>query len=105
MHRQRLHRPYDIKLFTAVLAVVIASSGLLAAPASAQSGGESQSVLVVDPSAAITFTGSGWGHGVGMSQWAGLARAQAGQSAREILGFYYEDTELVENYGRPLTGP
>ncbi|MCY3891378.1 MAG: SpoIID/LytB domain-containing protein [bacterium] len=40
-----------------------------------------------------------------MSQWGGLARAQAGQSASAILSFYYENTQLVENYGRPADDP
>ncbi len=34
-----------------------------------------------------------------MSQWGANARSQAGHSATEILGFYYENTQLVENYG------
>jgi SpoIID/LytB domain protein len=37
----------------------------------------------------FTFTGGGWGHGVGMSQWGAKARADAGQSAADIVGAYY----------------
>ena len=36
-----------------------------------------------------------------MSQWGARSRAEAGHSAEEILDFYYEGAELVENYGRP----
>lgn len=37
----------------------------------------------------FTFTGSGWGHNVGMSQWGAVAMAEQGFSYREILQFYY----------------
>ena len=37
----------------------------------------------------LTFTGGGWGHGVGMCQHGAIGRAQAGQSFEEILGHYY----------------
>ncbi|WP_427383586.1 SpoIID/LytB domain-containing protein [Janibacter sp. G56] len=36
--------------------------------------------------------GSGWGHGVGMSQYGAKAMAAAGYTAREILAFYYQGT-------------
>ena len=108
MHRQRLtvmSRPRLTQLIAASSALVVAASLLVAAPSSAQQSPNPTPVLIVDPSATATFSGSGWGHGVGMSQWGGLARAQAGQSAQQILDFYYENTELVENYGRPASDP
>ena len=37
----------------------------------------------------ITFTGSGWGHNVGMSQWGASAMAEQGYDYRDILQFYY----------------
>lgn len=40
------------------------------------------------------ITGSGWGHGVGMSQYGARAQAASGWSAEEILDFYYTDTTL-----------
>ena len=43
----------------------------------------------------IVFEGGGFGHGVGMSQFGALGRADDGQSAEEILGFYYEGTSLA----------
>ena len=108
MHWQRLalmRRPRPSQLLTAASAVVIAASVLVTAPAGAQSNNGTAPVLVVDPNASVTFTGNGWGHGVGMSQWGTYARAQAGQTTPEILSFYYPGTELVENYGRPDSGP
>ena len=107
MHWQRstvLNRPRLSQLLIASAALLAAASMLVAAPSSAQNSGPTP-VLIVDPTATATFTGSGWGHGVGMSQWGGLARDQAGHSAEEILDFYYENTELVENYGRPPDSP
>ncbi len=38
---------------------------------------------------AITVTGRGWGHGVGMVQWGAYGRARRGWSASRILAFYY----------------
>ena len=38
--------------------------------------------------------GGGWGHGVGMSQYGAYGRAQAGQSAEQILGFYYNGAQV-----------
>ena len=40
------------------------------------------------------FTGSGFGHGVGLSQWGARAQALEGRSYRQILGFYFPGTAL-----------
>ena len=37
----------------------------------------------------ISFTGSGWGNGVGFSQYGARAMADAGDSASTIVGHYY----------------
>ncbi len=37
----------------------------------------------------FTFSGSGWGHNVGMSQWGATAMAEMGHDYREILQFYF----------------
>lgn len=42
----------------------------------------------------ITFTGSGFGHGIGMSQYGAYAQALAGRSMSEILSTYYPGTTL-----------
>ena len=42
----------------------------------------------------ITFSGRGWGHGVGMSQYGARGRAEAGHSYSQILGFYYPGATL-----------
>src|SRR3954466_9845899 len=41
--------------------------------------------------------GHGWGHGVGLSQYGALGRANAGRDYKQILRFYYGGT----NVGQP----
>ena len=44
----------------------------------------------------FSLTRRGWGHNVGMSQWGAYAMAKYyNKTYREILGFYYDSTELV----------
>ena len=40
------------------------------------------------------FDGSGWGHGVGMSQYGARSMAVAGNSASQILNYYYTGVTL-----------
>lgn len=47
------------------------------------------------PRDSFTFVGGGWGHGVGMSQYGALGRAEAGFSHAEILAFYYDGTTVI----------
>lgn len=42
----------------------------------------------------ITFTGRGWGHGVGMSQWGAKTMAEHGWDFKQILSFYFPGTTL-----------
>jgi stage II sporulation protein D len=49
---------------------------------------------------AIRVSGSGFGHGVGMSQWGARGMAQAGRSAEDILKFYYRGAEFAQIAGR-----
>ena len=42
----------------------------------------------------VEFVGSGWGHGVGMSQYGAYAMATLGYDYREILGYYYKGTSI-----------
>lgn len=44
----------------------------------------------------VTFTGRGFGHGVGMSQWGAYAMAEAGQSAEDIIRHYFQDVSIVK---------
>jgi stage II sporulation protein D len=40
------------------------------------------------------FNGQGFGHGVGLCQTGALARAAAGETAEQILAFYYPHTRV-----------
>jgi len=40
------------------------------------------------------INGTGWGHGVGMSQWGAKAMADKGFSYADIISFYYKGTSL-----------
>ncbi len=48
------------------------------------------------------FTGQGFGHGVGLSQWGARGMALAGKDYRQILDFYYTDVALEQ---RRVSGP
>ncbi len=45
----------------------------------------------------MIFTGRGYGHGVGLSQWGALAMAKEGKNYREILRHYYPGATLTNN--------
>lgn len=45
------------------------------------------------------FTGIGWGHGVGMSQYGAKGMAEAGYSYQDILLHYFTGTNLENAYG------
>lgn len=53
----------------------------------AGSGGDGQTVGA--SGSVFTFTGTGWGHNVGMSQYGACAMAQLGYTYQQILEFYY----------------
>ena len=44
----------------------------------------------------VTFTGRGFGHGVGLSQWGAYAMAEDGASAEAIIGRYFRDVDIVK---------
>ena len=78
-----------------MLALLLASLWVLpaSAPAAAQSTGFSTPHLAAGDS--VTFRGAGWGHGVGLSHQSLPARAAVGQTAAQMLGFYYPNTVLT----------
>ncbi|WP_068264381.1 SpoIID/LytB domain-containing protein [Janibacter limosus] len=83
---------------TALLAVVSALSVTLALAPSADARAtsvpvtSSRATASSVPAGPWTFSGAGFGHGVGMSQYGALAQAKAGRSAQQILAFYYRGT-------------
>jgi SpoIID/LytB domain protein len=56
--------------------------------------GASHAAEVVQVPAGFTITGSGFGHGVGMSQYGAQAMGLAGKSALQILTHYYKGTTI-----------
>lgn len=44
----------------------------------------------------ITFSGRGFGHGVGMSQWGAYALAEKGKTAEQIIQHYFTSVEIVQ---------
>lgn len=55
---------------------------------------EAQTVTTVGTAGAVTFTGKGYGHGVGMSQYGAKGMAESGYNFKDILKFYYTDVEI-----------
>ena len=48
------------------------------------------------PKGSFTFTGTGWGHNVGMSQWGAYSMAKYhNKTYKDILSFYYTGTQIV----------
>ena len=47
----------------------------------------------------IALTTYGFGHGVGMSQWGADGMARSGQTAKQIVTYYYSGTEVQEASG------
>ncbi|GGL15169.1 sporulation protein [Deinococcus radiotolerans] len=52
----------------------------------------------------LVLSGSGSGHGVGLSQYGALGLANAGYSHLHVLGFYYPGTQLATLTGRAGAG-
>ena len=44
----------------------------------------------------IQFSGRGYGHGVGMSQWGAYGMAEEGKNAEGIISHYFTGIELNE---------
>ncbi len=44
----------------------------------------------------VIFSGRGFGHGVGMSQWGAYALAEQGKQATEIVQHYFEGVDIVK---------
>ncbi|MDQ0974588.1 SpoIID/LytB domain protein [Neobacillus niacini] len=53
---------------------------------------------VINTSSAFSFSGLGFGHGVGLSQHGANNRVNAGHRYHDILAFYYPGTKLVKQY-------
>lgn len=47
----------------------------------------------------VTITGSGWGHGLGMSQYGAKGMSEKGYNYQDILQYYYTGAKIELNYG------
>jgi len=54
-------------------------------------------VLPLQTGQTIQIEGQGWGHGVGMSQWGARGRAEAGQTADQIVRAYYTGIDITDS--------
>ena len=79
--------------FTLVITLLV-STTFLGAPAPAHAD-----EAVVKVSGTTTFTGHGFGHGRGLSQYGARGRASKGWHVASILGFYYPGTKLSSATG------
>jgi stage II sporulation protein D len=70
----------------AAVGLVLGLAASLTSPAAAQEREQRRA-------ATIELVGNGFGHGHGMSQYGAQSRASSGQSAQQILGFYYPGTQ------------
>jgi len=86
----------------ALLAVGGLSAGLLTATAAdvptttaaTTTTAPAPTTVVSEASTVLGFTGHGWGHGIGMSQWGAYGYAMHGWTYDRILGHYYPGTTL-----------
>jgi SpoIID/LytB domain protein len=95
-------------MFSRKFAAVV---GAIAVVVAGGVGGGALSALTASPASAdeftplpsdgtFDFTGHGFGHGIGMSQYGALGAARSGLSAGEILAFYYPGT-VQQQVGDP----
>lgn len=76
---------------------VLTANGLITKPASESvvlTGEGREMIGGAGGELKFTFTGSGWGHGVGMSQYGAMFMAEQGYTYEDILKFYFTDTEI-----------
>lgn len=58
-----------------------------------------KSTLITDivvSASSIAFSGRGYGHGVGLSQWGAKVMADSGKTAEEIISHYFDNIEIVD---------
>lgn len=78
------------------LVITVTALGLTLVPSSSAAGSartETTPDLVWSP-ATLVFTGHGWGHGVGLSQYGAYGYAEHGYLYDQIVGHYYRGTEI-----------
>ncbi len=94
---RRIHFLIPAVAFSAVL--TIASPALAAGPGTVVGSGiltgPQQAPAAAARGGAFTFYGSGYGHGLGLSQWGAYGLARAGWSYGRILTHFYSGTKVT----------
>jgi stage II sporulation protein D len=83
------------RLAALLVAAVIGTVGAVVPAARASAADPVLPDGVTPLPASVTFTGRGYGHGVGMSQYGARGRALAGQDAATVLAHYYPGTTMA----------
>ena len=65
----------------------------------ASSGTTARNTVAVPSSKSVTFSGHGYGHGIGMSQYGAQGQARDGRSWTQILSSYYPGTDRSTKSG------
>ena len=52
---------------------------------------------VIDKTAGFKFTGKGFGHGLGLSQWGAKGMADEGYDYKQILQHYYQNSTIIKD--------
>lgn len=89
MSRARLRAGAAALLAAVAVASAVAAPAALAAPTTA-----TLAAAAAVPST-FSLTGSGYGHGVGLSQYGALGQAREGRSARQIVEHYYSGASVA----------
>src|SRR5689334_23793546 len=83
-------------MLSRTLAIALAAAALTAGSAAGASVCGTGCVTAPAGSGALfVFSGHGWGHGVGLSQYGAYGYAQHGATYQEILAHYYPGTTLT----------
>ncbi|MEX0768999.1 MAG: hypothetical protein WD029_11055, partial [Microthrixaceae bacterium] len=83
-HRERNSGRIRLSLGSLLLIVSLALVGI-----------GSNTTAVSAQESTFTFTGGGWGHAVGMSQWGARGMAANGSSFADILSWYYQGARVT----------
>lgn len=89
------HRPYPARALAVACAGVLAAVAGTAAAAPSSAASPAPKARPAPVPASYVFSGGGWGHGVGMSQYGALGMAKEGYSAAQILQHYYSGTTVA----------
>ncbi len=79
----------------AIVAAAVTVLATLATGVASQRAATADESYPVPASGTYSFTGHGFGHGRGMSQWGAYGMASLGQTGAQILDFYYPGTQTA----------